>query len=458
MLLAIFINRARIMLAGLSFSKHDKLNRKSFADRLTQSIAIDYKIQNESYVLLLNGVYGTGKTTFLSMWGKDLTEQGHKVVYIDSLKTDFAEHPLIPILYELYVITESDQFAIKPIINKLLPYVAVSMTTALSLTTGIDPIKIVDDKDKISKAIKNPRDITKNIFSNMSNRIKAINEFESELHKLCKSLNGKLLYIFIDELDRVNPEYAIKYLETIKHFFQIEGVVFVITANKEQFLSIIRGNNWSVDPHGYLLKYITREATLPSCNRDELYIFIHDMSRKIGLSKIICESHSLEDRLTPFAYIAHAFELSLRDIEIVLRNLLHYLRSSTTNQSGFPSYGNVVLTFFLLCLYTKNNSLYHELGKDNMEPTKLWELLKKPLSLIDNQKEFASIVSTILVGMQNRKNKDIVHRCAQLVSEHVVELVNNPTEIFYPFNLTDKSCFCSTYNKLEKWLSVFDNI
>ncbi|QDE47832.1 hypothetical protein EIN43_17235 [Enterobacter hormaechei] len=41
-------------------------------------------------------------------------------------------------------------------------------------------------------------------------------------------------FIFIDELDRCRPNYAIDMLETIKHLFDINNVVFVIATDKEQ--------------------------------------------------------------------------------------------------------------------------------------------------------------------------------------------------------------------------------
>ncbi|WP_419182173.1 P-loop NTPase fold protein [Pantoea ananatis] len=34
------------------------------------------------------------------------------------------------------------------------------------------------------------------------------------------------LFVFVDELDRCRPTYAIEMLETIKHLFSIENVVY----------------------------------------------------------------------------------------------------------------------------------------------------------------------------------------------------------------------------------------
>jgi predicted KAP-like P-loop ATPase len=44
----------------------------------------------------------------------------------------------------------------------------------------------------------------------------------------------KKIVIFIDELDRCRPTYAIEVLERIKHLFGVAGYVFVISLDKEQ--------------------------------------------------------------------------------------------------------------------------------------------------------------------------------------------------------------------------------
>jgi predicted KAP-like P-loop ATPase len=47
-------------------------------------------------------------------------------------------------------------------------------------------------------------------------------------------------YIIIDELDRCRPDYALKYLERIKHIFEVVNLRFVITSDNNQLASIIQ--------------------------------------------------------------------------------------------------------------------------------------------------------------------------------------------------------------------------
>ena len=50
---------------------------------------------------------------------------------------------------------------------------------------------------------------------------------------------GNRLIIFIDELERCKPDYAIRLLERIKHYFDDERITFVFSVNLTQLQSIL---------------------------------------------------------------------------------------------------------------------------------------------------------------------------------------------------------------------------
>jgi predicted KAP-like P-loop ATPase len=65
--------------------------------------------------------------------------------------------------------------------------------------------------------------------------------------------NGKTVYMFIDELDRCKPPYAIELLETLKHLFSVNGLVFVLAANYQQLEQCVAATyGYGVDRHRYL--------------------------------------------------------------------------------------------------------------------------------------------------------------------------------------------------------------
>lgn len=70
---------------------------------------------------------------------------------------------------------------------------------------------------------------------------------EKDIHKaICEFLDsimherGNRLVIFIDELDRCKPEYAVKLLERVKHYFENDSITFVFSTNMKELQHTIR--------------------------------------------------------------------------------------------------------------------------------------------------------------------------------------------------------------------------
>lgn len=81
------------------------------------------------------------------------------------------------------------------------------------------------------------------------------------------------LVIFIDELDRCRPSYALEMLERIKHYFDDDRIIFVVSVNKEQLThTITTYYGEGFDSTGYLNKFFDIEAYLPtlSINNNEI--------------------------------------------------------------------------------------------------------------------------------------------------------------------------------------------
>lgn len=81
------------------------------------------------------------------------------------------------------------------------------------------------------------------------------------------------LFVFIDELERCRPTYAVEMLETIKHIFNIEHVVFVIATDKAQLQHSIRAIYGSgFDSRLYLDRFFNRSVTLNEVSRKSFII------------------------------------------------------------------------------------------------------------------------------------------------------------------------------------------
>lgn len=76
--------------------------------------------------------------------------------------------------------------------------------------------------------------------------------------------NVQKLVIFIDELDRCRPNFAIEMLERIKHYFDDDRIIFVASINREQLVhSISKYYGANIDSTGYLDKFFDRNVYLP---------------------------------------------------------------------------------------------------------------------------------------------------------------------------------------------------
>jgi hypothetical protein len=79
--------------------KNDCLSRDKLEPPLTQVViqAIG------SFVLAVDGSWGSGKTTFLNMWQVKLEEAGHLCLYLNAWKNDFVQDPLVAVVGELSI-------------------------------------------------------------------------------------------------------------------------------------------------------------------------------------------------------------------------------------------------------------------------------------------------------------------------------------------------------------------
>jgi len=88
---------------------------------------------------------------------------------------------------------------------------------------------------------------------------------------------GSLL-VFVDELDRCSPMYAVRFLERVKHFFSCPNVKFVFSTNLRQLGATIQ-NFYGVTFNStrYLNKFFDFTTELPPVSQDQ-YLRIHRYS------------------------------------------------------------------------------------------------------------------------------------------------------------------------------------
>ncbi|CAG2138528.1 hypothetical protein LMG19282_01510 [Cupriavidus campinensis] len=121
--------------------------------------------------------------------------------------------------------------------------------------------------------------------------------------------------IFIDELDRCRPAFAVSMIERIKHFFEVPNLVFVLVMNRSQLEKAICGvYGAETDAAAYLGKFLHLSLRLPKQRTGDMSpgAPISAFVRSTLARYNIANSDNFAGCLAAMAVLAN---LSLRDIE-----------------------------------------------------------------------------------------------------------------------------------------------
>ena len=252
----------------------DQLDREKYAKFLTTFLAKqgyddarDSDQKKRNYVLNLNAEWGAGKSYFLKRWAHDLKEH-YPVVYIDAWKQDYSDDPLMTVISSMIkqLRTQAGKDADKAIFKVSRKFVgllkAAAPTLARGIATkylGVDPLKIMEmaDDEAIGENINSngksidmglaAQKMVEHLISEHDSKSKAIDSLKLNVEQWVEAVIGKYnttksypAFIFIDELDRCRPSYAVEMLEAIKHIFNIPGVVFVVATDTEQLQHAVK--------------------------------------------------------------------------------------------------------------------------------------------------------------------------------------------------------------------------
>lgn len=177
---------------------------------------------------------------------ENLADNQFLAVYYDAWKNDTEEDPVLSLIYEII-----QQLDLKGGLIDLDNLSSV-LTSTLSVVTGRD---VTDFFNKI-------KDV------NLLNNIQEEKKMDAILQKFfVEALNQKCerLVIFVDELDRCRPSFAIKVLERIEHYFVNDRITFVFSMNIEQLQHTIKafyGNDF--DACRYLDRFFDIRLSLPT--------------------------------------------------------------------------------------------------------------------------------------------------------------------------------------------------
>lgn len=258
---------------------NDVLGRKQHAEILTQIVELHAQ---SGCVLALNGKWGTGKTTFVRMWKQHLLNNGFKALYFNVWSHDYVEDPLIALISELEDF--NDREVIKEKYKNVLA-TAGRIVLSASVATGTSLLKNfagIDGKvisSVIDTATDKAREIAEEYLKNYSAKKVAFEKFKGYLQEFVEEMTSdKPIVFFVDELDRCRPDFAVKVLERIKHLFDVDNIVFVLSINKEQLSNAIQGfyGTTNVDSSDYLRRFIDLEYDMPEPEVENFISYLYN--------------------------------------------------------------------------------------------------------------------------------------------------------------------------------------
>lgn len=343
-----------------------------------------------SFVLNINSEWGHGKTWFLTRLAKQLAEN-HPVVYFDAWKNDFTKDALLSFIS--VVCTElSEQFnqhnnlkkslgnlssAFSTVLKKSAPILAAAAVKQLTGLTiehfSSDEETLNEESNKLIKdtASKLANVIAENSIEQFIQTRKGIEEFEVAIAELIDEIDDMTdphlpIYIFIDELDRCRPTYAIELLESIKHLFNVKGVVFVVATDTKQLshsIKAVYGNDF--DSIAYLKRFFYAQYRLADPDYKKMSSFLFEgfnPEEKFFIPKSILDNY---DYSVFFSNTSKYFQLTARDQEQVFNILKTIVLTSKKQKTHY------ILLLFLICLKHKFENSFYDIQSNPYDAVKL---------------------------------------------------------------------------------------
>lgn len=302
----------------------DLFERRKLSEQLTGYL----ERLNDGTVIAIDAPWGEGKSWFGRNWAADLKSQDYRVVYLDAFQQDYVEDPFLLIASEINeLISTSDTSVddLKQTAAKVMKAILPLSTKVLLNISGRVVLGTADVSEEVESvalvAGDNAADTTQKWVENKieaySDDKKSLESFRSALQEFCKSQDKPVVF-FIDELDRCRPDFSVKLIERLKHFFDVQNLVFVLLLNKSQLENAIEGvYGANTDAEEYLRKFIHMSLRLPkniatrreSSNANWKYL------NRLVKHYNFPETNDLHKFISDLSVFASIISMSLRDLE-----------------------------------------------------------------------------------------------------------------------------------------------
>lgn len=376
-----------------TFATHDEFNRKPIAENIIKLLTSPIDLSP----MVIDGGWGTGKTEFCQKLIRLMQQQhrDYQPVYIDAFRSDHSGEPLLALLAEIIKACTPPEGSDKKLIEKhkdrirrivkaagfLMKTVAKAVVGHVLkqkwedlLEEGIS--QITNDGQEAKNAAATVAGVATTLASHsidatIDATVEALLKEQIEAEKNLETLKAclkelaadKPIILFIDELDRCRPDYAVDMLEVIKHVFDIENVEVVLVTNTKQLRAAINHRYGAeVDAHKYLDKFLKYSFALPEkvvaqFEEELALVSVKYFKQLIRESRMASELQGLiEERNVRINFISDMVErnnLSLRETERLVRFLeIYHSLSGGLGKDFIWQYVLLRITgVFIFCFY-----------------------------------------------------------------------------------------------------------
>ncbi|MCP4686665.1 MAG: hypothetical protein GY859_01365 [Desulfobacterales bacterium] len=228
----------------------DRLNRGQYA----RAFARLAETCQTPLVIGIYGAWGVGKTSLMKLIEGELDQQKNRTVWFDAWQHQFDENPVVALAHLL--VNKLDPNWMREGKKMIRAIGSAFASTLLQKTSGFN----IDDIDKFGKMYEEER------FQIRDVRVRLREHFKHIIEKT-RQAGGvkKRLVFFIDDLDRCMPDEAMKLIESLKLYLNIEGCIYFLGVDRTALEHSInqRYQEMDVKEADYLDKIIQLPFTVP---------------------------------------------------------------------------------------------------------------------------------------------------------------------------------------------------
>lgn len=421
-----------------TFDTQDEFNRKPIAENIIRLLTSPIDLSP----MVIDGGWGTGKTEFCQKLIRLMQEQrrDYRPVYIDAFRSDHSGEPLLALFAEIIKactppegsdkkriekhndrirrITKAAGFVMKTVAKAAVGHVLKQNME--NLVEGMS--QIINDEQEAKNAAATVAGAATTLASHsidatIDATVEALLKEQIEAEKNLETLKAclkefaeeKPIILFIDELDRCRPDYAVDMLEVIKHVFDVENVKVVLVTNTKQLRAAINHRyGMEVDAQKYLDKFLKYSFALPDkvevpFRTERALVSVEYFKQLIQNSRMASELQALidEHNLT-IKFISDMIErngLSLRETERLVRFLeIYHSLSGGLNDGIFPRLSLHITGVFIFCFHPH---LIDDINKNRTNAkdfARLFNLQSMPSISTDGYiSNYADIIAVMLI-------------------------------------------------------------